>query len=342
MANSPHDALFKASFGQPDIARSELELVLPADLCALLDFATLAVYPGSFVDEELQHTHSDLLYAVRTRTGEGGLVYVLFEHRSSPDATMPFRLLRYVVRIWEQWLRDHPGTKTLPVVLPVLLHHDDVAWNAAPELASMLDASPELLQASRPFVPHFRFVLDDLAALDAAALASRTLAVWPRLVQLALWASRSFPRLRRAAPFMRVLMGSLAEDERTSALLSQLFRYVYVTAAPDVDVRRIRTILHEVAGPEREEDVMNAADQLRAEGELRGRAEGELRGRAEGELRGLRVAIATALAARGLPLGDAGRARLASCVDATILTRWLTRSVTAASEADVFADDGAP
>jgi hypothetical protein len=79
---------------------------------------------------------------------------------------------------------------------------------------------------------------------------------------------------------------------------------------------------------------MNAADQLRAEGELRGRA--------EGELRGLRVAIATALAARGLPLGDAGRARLASCVDATILTRWLTRSVTAASEADVFADDGAP
>ena len=120
----------------------------------------------------------------------------------------------------------------------------------------------------------------------------------------------------------------------TRALRSRLFRYVFVTAPPDVDVRRIRTILHEVGGPEREEDIMNAADQLRAEGELKG----ELRGRAEG----LRVAIATALAARGLPLGDASRARLASCVDAAILTRWLTRSVTAASEADVFADDGAP
>jgi hypothetical protein len=76
---------------------------------------------------------------------------------------------------------------------------------------------------------------------------------------------------------------------------------------------------------------LNAADQLRAEGELRGEV--------NGELRGLRVAVATALAARALPLSDAGRARLASCWDATILTRWLTRAVTAASEADVFAVD---
>jgi hypothetical protein len=262
MVTSPHDALFKASFGQPDIARSELELVLPDDLRALLDLATLALRPGSFVDEELQHTHSDLLYAVRTRTGGLGLVYVLFEHQSSPDPTMPFRLLRYVVRVWEQWLRDHPGATTLPIVLPVLLHHDDAAWRAAPELASMLDASPELLEASRPFVPHFRFVLDDLAVLEPAALASRTLAVWPRLVQLALWASRSFPRLRRAAPFMRLLTASLARDERTRALLTQLFLYVLVTASPDVDVQQIRTILLEVAGPEREEDIMNILREL--------------------------------------------------------------------------------
>ena len=168
MASSPHDALFKASFGQPDIARSELELVLPREVIAHLDLATLAVCPGSLVDEELQHTHSDLLYAVRTRAGGQGLVYVVFEHQSSPDATMPFRLLRYMVRVWERWLRDHPGTKTLPIVLPVLLHHGEGTWQAAPELASMLDASPELLEAARPYQPHFRFVLDDLPALSPA------------------------------------------------------------------------------------------------------------------------------------------------------------------------------
>jgi predicted transposase YdaD len=41
---------------------------------------------------------------------------LLFEHQSSPDAAMPFRLLRYVVRIWERWRRDHPATTTLPFV----------------------------------------------------------------------------------------------------------------------------------------------------------------------------------------------------------------------------------
>ena len=34
---NPHDELFKASFGQPDVARSELELVLPAAVREQLD-----------------------------------------------------------------------------------------------------------------------------------------------------------------------------------------------------------------------------------------------------------------------------------------------------------------
>jgi hypothetical protein len=94
MPASPHDALFKSTFEQPDIARSQLELVLPAAVRAHLDLATLEVQPGSFVDPELQDLHTDLLYAVRTHHGEQAFVYVVFEHQSSFDATMPFRMLR--------------------------------------------------------------------------------------------------------------------------------------------------------------------------------------------------------------------------------------------------------
>jgi predicted transposase/invertase (TIGR01784 family) len=187
--SSPHDAIVKATFGEPALARGELELLLPSTVRAHLDLATLDVRPGSFIDPELRATHSDLLYAVRTRDGGAGLVYVLFEHQSSPDAWMPLRLLRYVTRVWEQWLKEHPGGK-FPIVLPVLLNQAEGGWRAAPELASMLDASPELLEATRAFVPHFQFVLDDLAALSPAAVSSQPLAALPRLVQLAMWASR--------------------------------------------------------------------------------------------------------------------------------------------------------
>jgi len=93
-------------------------------------------------------------------------------------------------------------------------------------------------------------------------------------------------------------------------------------------------MLLEVAGPEGEEDVMNAGEQLIAEGERRGLE----RGRAEG----LHVAITHVLSARALPLSELGRARLVACTDVATLTRWLERAATATSEAQVFASaDGA-
>jgi hypothetical protein len=321
MPPSPHDALFKATFGRPDIAKSELELVLPAEVRAVLDLATLEVQPGSFVDEALQHTHTDLLYAIRTADGQrDALVYVVFEHQSSPDATMPFRLLRYLVRVWERWLRDHPETTKLPIILPVLLHHGDGRWQAAPELASMFDATPDLLDAVRPYQPHFQFILDDLAGLSPEVLAARALHALGRLVQLGLWSSRSMERMAHAAPLMGAIAGTLVRDARTRALLIQLYAYLWRTAPVDVAADEVRSILLEAAGSEGAEDVMNAGEQLIA----------------EGHVKGLRDALKHVLAARQVTLSELGRARLASCAKESLLTVWLERALTASSEAEVF------
>jgi hypothetical protein len=328
-----HDALFKAAFGQPDIARSELEHVLPPEVLVHLDLATLAVTPGSFVDEELRHAHTDLLYAVRTNDDRDALVYVLFEHQSSFDELMPFRFLRYMVRVWERWLRDHAPAAKLPLVLPVLLHHGPEGWRAAPELAAMLDASPALLAATRLFQPHFRFLLDDLALLSLEDLASLVAGELVRLVRLALWSSRSLGRLLGASPRMTAIMATLGDDARTRALLVQLHLYLLKTAPPDVDAEVFRTILLGIAGPKGREDVMNAGEQLRQEG----RVEGLQQGRVET----LRSGIAAVLAARGLQCTDDERSKLAACSDASRLTLWLTRAATAPSGAEVFADGGA-
>ncbi|MGO9711699.1 MAG: Rpn family recombination-promoting nuclease/putative transposase [Polyangiaceae bacterium] len=319
-----HDALFKAAFGQPDVARSELALVLPPDVLAHLDLATLAVAPGSFVDDDLRHAHTDLLYAVRTRDDRGALVYVLFEHQSTFDAHMPLRFLRYMVRIWDRWLRDHPPAVTLPLILPVLLHHGPEGWRAAPELATMFDASPALLEVTRPFQPHFRFLLDDLAALSLEELASRVVGSLTRLVRLALWSSRSLERVLGAAPLMGAIMATLGRDERTRELLEQLHLYLYETAPADVDMEQFQTMLFQMTGPQGREDVMNAGEQLRQEGR-------------EEALRG---AIASVLMVRGLGCGEASKAKLAACKDVSLLTHWHTRAVTASSEAEVFADVG--
>jgi predicted transposase/invertase (TIGR01784 family) len=333
MPTPPHDALFKSAFGQPELARSELELLLPAALREHLDLATLVVHPGSFVDDELRHAHTDLLYGVRTRGGATALVYVLMEHQSTFDARMPLRLLRYMVRVWEGWERDHAGSK-LPIVIPVVLCHDPRGWRAAPAFASMLDAGPELLAAAGPFQPLFRFVLDDLGSLSLESLASRELHGLALLVELAFWAT-STRRLSDAAPRMGAITSKLDRDAPTRSLLTQLYVYLLRTAAPEVEGAEVRGMLEQIAGPQGREDVVNAAEQLIAEGLERGLE----RGRAQGQVEGRRSSLFDMIAARGLRLSELGRTRIASCSDPETLTRWIVRAATASTEADVFAAD---
>ncbi len=115
MIPNPHDALFKVVLGKPEHARGMLRAVVPPVLAEALDWQTLTLRPGSFVDAALKHQHTDLLYAATWRDGGEALVYLLFEHQSTPptEGLMVYRLLRYQDRIWEHWRADHPKAKTL-------------------------------------------------------------------------------------------------------------------------------------------------------------------------------------------------------------------------------------
>jgi predicted transposase YdaD len=79
MITNPHDALFKAVFGQPEHARGTLRAIVPPLLAEAIDWSALALRPGSFVDAELSYRHADLLYTARMHDGSEALVYLLFE-----------------------------------------------------------------------------------------------------------------------------------------------------------------------------------------------------------------------------------------------------------------------
>lgn len=50
MSQTPHDALFKFAFSQVEHAAGVIRSVLPAAVVERLDFSTLTLRPGSFVD----------------------------------------------------------------------------------------------------------------------------------------------------------------------------------------------------------------------------------------------------------------------------------------------------
>lgn len=58
-----------------------------------------------------------------TPDAAGLLLYILFEHQSTPDPLMPYRMLRYALRIWDRWLTEHEGARSLPPLLPLVLFH---------------------------------------------------------------------------------------------------------------------------------------------------------------------------------------------------------------------------
>ena len=117
-----HDSVFRRIFGVPENAASQLRAVLPPGLTAGLDLDNLTPVPASFVDEALRWRYSDLLFTAPL-DGRDAYVYLLAEHQSSTDPLMSFRMLRYVIRIWDQHLRGHPQARLLPAVIPLVVHH---------------------------------------------------------------------------------------------------------------------------------------------------------------------------------------------------------------------------
>ena len=139
MTPTPHDALFKAIYSDPQRAAAHLAVALPEEVAAALDLSTLSLAPGSYIDPELTASASDLLFEVRTRGGRAALVYLLFEHQSTVDRMMALRLLCYIVRIMERWRLDHPNAASLPLVVPLVLYHGERPWSAPLDLAELYD-----------------------------------------------------------------------------------------------------------------------------------------------------------------------------------------------------------
>ncbi|PXX69047.1 hypothetical protein DFR70_102733 [Nocardia tenerifensis] len=78
------------------------------------------------------------------------------------------------------------------------------------------------------------------------------------------------------------------------------------------------------------------SQRLRDEGRIEGRSEGRSEGRIEGRSEGVAGSILRILERRGVVVDDGVRERLTSCTDLALLERWLDRSLTVTSTAELF------
>jgi predicted transposase YdaD len=280
-AMGSHDKLFKSIFSKPEHAITHFEELLPAELTAALDLPSAQLEPGSFVDDVFKERHTDLLYRVpwrRESEGEGEyadrevLLYVIFEHQSTPDALMPFRMLRYSVRIWDRWLQDHPEAKRLPPIFPLVLYHGEQDWTAAKDLSGLFDVegvAPAAVDAIEPYLPKLRILLDEVARLPDDQIPGRG------TVRLTLL----FFKHGRTPEFFGMMAGWLEDFRlvvsRGEAGLRDLERLVEyaMTVNEPVSTEALSKFLAPL-GDRAKEIPMTVGEQLREEGRREGRKEG--------------------------------------------------------------------
>jgi len=287
--SNPHDRFFKRIVSRPEAARGLVLDYLPPDVVALLDETSLELRKDTFVDAELEEHFSDLLYQVELKDGHGAYVYVLFEHKSYVEPLVAFQLLRYLVRIWEQSLREERKYRLAPII-PVVVYHGRAVWRVGLDFADLFEGPEELLM----YWPRFSYDLCDLSAYSDDDISGEiTLRVGLLLLKYIFRDD-----LEERLPDILMLLRELSEQATGLEYLKTILRYV----ARGTD-KVTREGLHravEAALAEEGSAVMSTlAERWTQEGLQQGLQQGLQRGKREGLLAGIELGLE-------LKFGDAG------------------------------------
>lgn len=259
VSQTPHDAVFRQMLMHQAVAKDFLQLYLPAPFLAICELDSLQQVSGSFVEEDLRASYSDILYSLRTRHGPG-YVYALIEHQSTPDKLMAFRLLRYALAAMQRHL--DAGHDTLPLVVPILFYHGKVSpWPWARNWQQLF-ADPALAKA---------LYSNDFPLVDLTVMPDNQIARHRRMAMLELL--QKHIRHRDLAELQVPLIALMTQGYLTEAQLNTLLRYMLQAGTTEHPGALIRTLAAQ--SPRHKELMMTIAEWLEEKGRKQGQQEGE-------------------------------------------------------------------
>jgi hypothetical protein len=313
----PHDKLFKVTFGDPKNTAALLRAELPEALGAAIDWESLRPEQGSFVDTKFSRGQADLLFSAKVG-GREAMLYVLFEHQSTRDPRMVFRLLRYMSRIWEDLSRRRPWPEKLPAILPVVLFQNAEEWDVPGSLAELLDIPPELEGEIGPFVPDFMCRMMQLAGMDYDEIPGTKAGVFVL-------------RAMKAERLGALLDETVWENELIVEVPPEIFQMVlrYMLGA-DVDKAGFEDRVNRIGNPQLRKDAMTLAQVYRQEG----RQEGLQEGLQEGQLNALRAAVLDLLRNRFPEMPDGLMEAVGDITDSERLRALLLRAASCSDMED--------
>ena len=276
MVRTPHDSFFKGAFAMPEVTREFLARYLPPTVVERLDLNILQLEKDSFVREDLRKRYGDLLYRTSLKRGGDALVYVLFDHKSSPDPDALLQVLGYMLEIWrrEAAVRREQRVDVfpLPPIIPLLFHHGEQPWSHPVRFEDLI-AARDVLQT---YTPKFTCQLFDLTPLPDEMIQGGVMLLAPLLLLKHVFD----PGLPEFVDVFFRKIPSLLDQPNGRAMLKLLLGYLAETGR-DVEPGRVRAVMREVFDARGEEVMKTMAEKWVEKGIEKGIERGLEKGRIE-------------------------------------------------------------
>lgn len=282
--HQPHDSLFQQAMKNIAVARDFFESHLPESLLQRIDLVQLQLEHKSFIDDRSRRSESDMVYSIKLDDSAAIYFYLLCEHQSRVDPDMPYRLLRYQLRLMEQHRNQYPKSD-LPIIYPMVLYSGKTPWNKSRSLFDYYGEYGDLAKSlwGAPFQ------LIDLHRMEDDELQKHQLS---GLMEFALKNRKTHDFRKFLKRFLPWLDQVNIED--SNGFVKIMLRYVLL----DVDKSEAK-IFDQVAVEHLSETTRREAMNLAQQYEARGMKKGLQKGLENGRVNGLKE-VAVRLLAKGL------------------------------------------
>jgi predicted transposase/invertase (TIGR01784 family) len=170
--NKPHDHAFGVIGRDKQNMTDFIRGSFPLEIIEKLALETLHLENDTYLDDKLKDFSSDLVYTCDYNCKKGEpkkiKIVLLFEHKSATAQYIHLQLLRYLLEIWQQQLKQQKAdkkknkeTKKLGKLLPVIavvFYHGAKKW----EIRGFYDYFEEMDKQLYRFIPAFDYLPVDL------------------------------------------------------------------------------------------------------------------------------------------------------------------------------------
>ena len=271
ITNSEHDKLFKKLLENKEQTAKFLDMVLGSgkDITA----KNLELYNKEFITDKFEKNETDIVYKVTNLN-----VYIIIEHQSTADRTMPYRVRRYKTALMDSVINKKEMKKAsykLPRMIAIVLYTGKQKWENL-KLEDMQEPLKWYKEVDN------EFILVDVNNLKKEEILEGNLIITKVML---------LEREENPEDFIKYLYiiidrEKIKQDIQYKELLKILIQYIFINERYASLRKTIEIMINKIFDEEGDDETMSHATQLLDEAFDQAERRGEIRGEKRGEKRG--------------------------------------------------------